>query len=240
MYFLKLAKDLKKYEINTITKFDGIACISKIDKEIFKSFEPNLNYATIPVSLSKAEKTIDYSNSNFFHIGSMNWKPNIEAVELLTSTIFPQIKAKIPNSKLVIAGSNMPKNIESNLEKGIEVIGFVENVNQFMTEKGIMISPIKSGSGVRIKLLEAMNLGVPILTTSQGAEGIEKYANKTETEKTCIIQDENNKFIEAAIELALDEKKRSEIGSNGKKLIENKYQTEQVTNKLIGFIKHIS
>lgn len=239
-YIQKLAKDLKRYELNTITKFDGIACISRIDKEVFKSILPNNNYVTLPVSLSDIDKISDYSNPNFFHIGSMNWKPNLEAVEILITTIFPKIREKLPNAKLIIAGSNMPKQFISNENEGIEVVGFVKSISDFMTENGIMISPIKSGSGVRIKLLEAMNLGVPILTTTQGAEGIDTFLDNEYLKSTCWIEDESELFIQKAIELALNQEIREEIGRNAKKLIETKYQTEQVTKKLIEFIKHIS
>jgi glycosyltransferase involved in cell wall biosynthesis len=102
-----------------------------------------------------------------------------------------------------------------------------------------MIVPLKSGSGVRVKLLEGLSLGVPIVTTTQGAEGIESTLSDS-TKRTMIIEDEIEKIIAASVNLFQNQELRSELGENGQKLIQTKYQIEPVTNKIIEFIKHIS
>ena len=214
-------------------------CISKLDKNKFKSHLPNINYATIPITIEQSQFISDYSIQRFFHIGSMNWKPNVESVNFLINDIFPKIKALLPNAELILAGSNMPKDITSNHTKGIKVLGFIEDVPSFMASNGIMIVPLKSGSGVRVKLLEGLSIGVPILTTSQGAEGIESTLSDS-TKRTMIIENEIENIITTAVNLFQNQELRSEIGENGKKLIQSKYQIEPVTNKIIEFIKHIS
>jgi glycosyltransferase involved in cell wall biosynthesis len=169
----------------------------------------------------------------------MNWKPNIESVNLLINDIFPKIRNLLPDAELILAGSNMPKEIESNTAKGIKVLGYIEDLSSFMASNGIMIVPLKSGSGVRVKLLEGLSLGVPIVTTSQGAEGIESTLSDS-TKRTMIIEDEIENIIAASVNLFQNQELRSELGENGKKLIQSKYQIEPVTNKIIEFIKHIS
>ncbi len=239
IYLNKLAKNLKKVELSTLPQFDGVFCISKLDKNKFKSYLPNINYATIPLTIDRSQINSDYSIQRFFHIGSMNWKPNIESVNLLINDIFPKIRNLLPDAELILAGSNMPKEIESNTAKGIKVLGYIEDLSSFMASNGIMIVPLKSGSGVRVKLLEGLSLGVPIVTTSQGAEGIESTLSDS-TKRTMIIEDEIENIIAASVNLFQNQELRSELGENGKKLIQSKYQIEPVTNKIIEFIKHIS
>jgi glycosyltransferase involved in cell wall biosynthesis len=239
IYLNKLAKNLKKVELSTLPRFDGILCISKSDKNKFKTYLPNINYATIPITIEQSQINSNYSIQRFFHIGSMNWKPNIESVNLLINEIFPKIRTLLPDAELILAGSNMPKEIESNTVKGIIVLGYIEDLSSFMASNGIMIVPLKSGSGVRVKLLEGLSIGVPIVTTSQGAEGIESTLSDS-TKQTMIIEDEIENIIAAAVNLFQNQELRSELAENGKKLIQSKYQIEPVTNKIIEFIKHIS
>ena len=234
-YFSKLAKDLKTEELKSLNAVDGIACISSEDKELFKVFGVTTPMCTAPVAIEINETECDYSVDSFYHLGSMNWEPNIEAVRHLIDVIFPEIRLKIPNAKLYLAGSFMPKEFVSDTSKGIEVLGFVENANDFKAKHGIMLAPIKSGSGVRIKILKGMGMGVPIVTTVVGAEGIpakndsELYIAKNDTE-----------FIDYAVSLAQSQEKRTSLGANAKTFIESNYQIETVTKNLIEFIKHIS
>ncbi len=235
LYFKKLAKDLKKTELKYLHVVDGLACISRDDKLIFQENGIKTPISTIFVAIEKQEKSIDYITDSFYHIGSMNWSPNVEAVNWLVTSIFPAIRKELPNAKLYIAGSFMPKEFVTDATKGIEVVGFVDNVSDFMTTKGIMLAPLKSGSGVRIKILEGMSFGVPIITTKIGAEGINGQ-NGTDL----FIAKNETEFIQAAISLSNSKEKRASLGSNAKQYIENNYQIEPITKKIIEFIQHIS
>ncbi len=235
LYYKKLAKDLKKAEIQLLSQADGLACITKDDQTIFKKSGITVQMTTIPVAIDKIDKQSDYSQNTFFHLGSMNWNPNIEAVRWLVTSIFPKIRSQLPDAKLYLGGSYMPKEFKSDASKGIEVLGYVENAAEFMTTHGIMLAPLKSGSGVRIKLLEGMNLGVPTVTSITGAEGINGV-----NEHDFFVAENETSFVKYAVKLAQSETERQEIGLNGKKLVEEHYHTESVTQHLIEFINYIS
>lgn len=234
-YFKKLAKDLKVAELSILKKVDGIACITKQDKTIFKDLGITTPMTTIPVAIDHNEGVCNYSINTFYHLGSMNWNPNIEAVKWLIDSIFPSIKKQLPDAKLILGGSFMPKEFQSDESKGIEVAGYVENIDEFMTSKGILLAPLKSGSGVRIKLLEGMSLGVPVVTTTTGAEGIDG-----ESGVDLYIANNEEEFVKYAIELSKSEEKRATLGTNAKLLIEKNYHIKSVKEKLIDFIKFIS
>ncbi|MBI1837929.1 MAG: glycosyltransferase family 4 protein [Flavobacteriia bacterium] len=240
IYLKKLANDIQKQEELLIQKVDGVACISKSDKNYFKVNFPTIKLATIPVVIESNQIISNYENFHFFHLGSMNWKPNIQTVEILIHTIFPLIKKKLPQSKLILAGSNMPEKYKSNPKDGIEIKGYIDDVPEFMSQNGIMLVPLMSGSGVKIKILEGLNMGIPIITTSIGAEGIDTCLNNNPSKPTLIVENDFKKFSEEAIKLATSFENRKMIGQNGLKLIQKKYKIENVTQKLIEFIKYIS
>ena len=234
-YFKKLAKDLKIAELFYMKRVDGICCVSKNDKKIFQELKIATPIATIPIAIEQNSTQSNYEINSFFHIGSMNWGPNLEAIRWLVSTIFPSIRNQIPAAKLYLAGSNMPKEFITDESKGIEVVGYIDDIFEFMTNKGIMLVPLKSGSGVRVKLIEGMNLGVPIVTTKIGAEGINGEHNKE-----IIIAKNEAEFVEFAVSLSNSKEKRTSLGENAKTFIAKNYQIENVTKKLIEFIEHIS
>jgi glycosyltransferase involved in cell wall biosynthesis len=234
LYFQKLARDLKKNELINLNKIDGLVCITDQDQKVFIDNNIQIPKTTIPVAIEKTNLLSDYSINTFFYLGAMNWQPNIESVEWLLNSIFPKIRQIIPDAKILIAGSFMPDKFKSDESKGIEIIGFVKKTSDFIANNGIMLAPIKSGSGVRIKLLESMNLGVAIVTTNIGSEGINGLNGYD-----FFSVDNEEEFINVAVELAKNKNKRELIGRNAKALIENNYQLEYITKNIIEFIKKI-
>jgi glycosyltransferase involved in cell wall biosynthesis len=211
-----------------------LVCITEQDQKVFLNNNIQIPITTIPVTIEKTNLLSDYKINTFFHLGSMNWQPNIESVDWLLNSIFPKIRKKIPDAKLLLAGSFMPDKYKSDESKGIEIVGLVNKTSDFMANNGIMLAPLKSGSGVRIKLLESMNLGVAIVTTTIGSEGI----NGVNGCDFFSVENEEE-FITAAVELAKNKSKRELIGRNAKSLIEKNYQLESITKNIIEFIKKI-
>ncbi|MBK7964297.1 MAG: glycosyltransferase [Bacteroidetes bacterium] len=107
-----------------------------------------------------------------FHIGAMDWLPNIEGIEWFFEKVWPIVKAKFPAAQLALAGKKMPESIKAYQSNSIEVNDFVTDNIAFIGNGGIMIVPLFSGSGMRVKIVEGMAMQKAIVTTSIGAEGI--------------------------------------------------------------------
>jgi len=230
-YLNRLAKDLKKYEIATLNQVDGILSLSEDDLAIFKGLAINTKMITIPVTVEVSESEHDYSISTLFHLGAMNWQPNIEAVEYMIEML-PNIRQKIEDMEFRIAGIYAENEFDSSKEEGIVVEGFVEDLNAFIASAGILTTPIKSGSGVRIKILEMMAAGVPVITTNLGAQGLFNLDSVS-------IADSKKDFVASVYELANDENKRRELGMNAKSYINLHHNPEKVTKQLVEFIESI-
>jgi glycosyltransferase involved in cell wall biosynthesis len=176
----------------------------------------------IPVSIDQDENSTKTIHNHFFFIGGMDWAPNKEVAELLISVIFPRIKSKIPEALLTIAGSGTDQLIEG---EGISCLGFVPDSMEFMRNSGTLLLPLQSGSGVRIKLLEAMSIGAPIVTTNMGKEGI-----------ACLdcmsVADSIDDFITEAIALNSNEELKEKYSKNSRLFIKKNYSPKQIANDL--------
>jgi glycosyltransferase involved in cell wall biosynthesis len=153
----------------------------------------------------------------------MNWKPNKDAVDFLIQAVWNR-NAELP--PLVIGGSFITANSFTNLPSNCSVIGSVNDALAFMAKNGILVSPIQSGSGVRVKLLEALSLGVPIITTAIGASGIDVAT------AGIIIAETAEEFTQAIVGIANDEQRKIAIGAKGKAYINSQHQFEAITLKI--------
>jgi len=231
-YLRKLAKDLRTYEVNTLNTVDGILALSNMDIEAFKAQGVETASTLIPVAIELNNETANTEINHFFHLGVMNWQPNIQAAQRLVK-IFPAIRQQVPDAKLRIAGKYAKEVITENIEDGIIVDGFVDDAKAYSREAGILVSPILSGSGIRIKLLEAMALGIPSVTTTLGAQGIH-YMNS----KCLIVRDSDDEITQACIELARDKNLREEISKNARDYIRKNHNIDSISSEIVEFIEH--
>lgn len=168
-YLTTLYQTLKKEEAQILNAADQIWAMSEADVELMKKKDIITPIHYIPVAIEIPDVHSDLKHTTCFHLGSMNWQPNIEAVNYLFDHLWRTSSALPP---LQIAGSHSEYLLNTTLPNNVSIIGKVPDVNRFMQSAGILVSPIQSGSGIRIKLLEALALGVPCITTSLGAAGI--------------------------------------------------------------------
>lgn len=228
-YLRKLSRDLKHFEVKTLKAADRILSISSDDLQEFRNNGITTEAIVIPVGIETPDYQHNYTKSDLFHLGAMNWTPNVEAVNTVIS-ILPEVRSKLPELQFTIAGINADLYYQTDEAKGIVCAGFVPAIEEFIASQGILVTPIKSGSGVRIKVLEMMAYGVPVITTSLGAQGIEDLSG-------VVIADTKESLIESVYELANDDKKRTTLGNQAKSVINLHYNPETITANVLEFIK---
>ena len=169
------------YEKYYLPKFDVIISMSENDKEILtKNFKVK-NILVKPNGINETNFLEKKANKviNLGYIGSFNHPPNRTAITYFINKIAPQLEKNRINYKYFIAGDNDQKDIKKIInrsdlinKKNIINLGKVKEVEDFYKKINILIAPIFSGSGTRIKILEALSFGVPVITSAIGAEGI--------------------------------------------------------------------
>ncbi len=236
LYLSHLATTLENYEKTIINQVDGIVPITKKDA-LFFSGETNvpveavsfgIDFNKIPYKKqAKAEHAL-------FHIGSMNWIPNIEGIKWFLNEVWSEVSKTIPGLKLYLAGRETPdwlKNIGLN---NVKVVGEVPDAFEFMASKTISIAPLFSGSGIRIKIIESMAMGKAVIATTVGAEGI----NYTDG-KNILIADTKKGFIKAIEKLYNNPELTATIGRNARELVKTEHNIQETSAQLENFYKRI-
>lgn len=227
-------KRLKKFEINVLRQLDAIVTITDVDKHFFEQLSFNKPIYTcitgVNVGAYREKKTALVKPNTIFYFASMDWMPNQEAVDWFLNNCWKEIHQAVPDTKFVIAGRFMPQRfIKLNLAN-VLVIEKVADAAQFYNEHQIMLVPLLSGSGLRIKIIEGMAYGKPIISTSIGAEGV----NYTEG-KNILIADAPEKFSSAVISLLKDSEKRCRIEQEALLLAEKEFDNKKVAAGLVDF-----
>ena len=170
--------------------------------------------------------------NSLFHIGSMDWMPNQEGINWFLESVWPALHKEIPEVRLYLAGRKMPERLMKAQIEGVNVVGEVADSSYFIGSKQINIVPLLSGSGIRVKIIEAMSLGKTVVTTSIGAEGI----NYTDG-KDILIANTPEEFIAQIRRCVADKEFCRQIGQNAYELIVKEYGTQALTKKFLALYR---
>ena len=233
------SKQMKRYECSLGNMIDAFATISMPDYQFFKTLYDTIPGTVIPfgINVEDYEPEEDYMPSDkpeLFHIGSMDWMPNIEGVEWFLDEVWPRVLSEFPEVTFTIAGRKIPAEIIERNERNVLVAGEVESANEFMLSKDIMIVPILAGSGIRVKIIEGMALGKVVITTSIGAEGLD-----VENGKNILIADTPEEFVAAIEKCVKTPDVCAIIGENARNFVSLYHNNELITNKLIDFYRSL-
>jgi len=175
-YLFKLAKRLKQFENWMLCRFDAIAAITETDQQRLGALgaHPPIHFIPAGVDMSRfqVDASIRPKPHTLFMIGSFDWLPNQEGLDWFLTEVWPKAHELYPALELHLAGKQMPARFQELRLPGVTVHGFVESAAAFMQQYDVMLVPLLSGGGMRIKIIEGMALGKCILSTALGAEGI--------------------------------------------------------------------
>lgn len=234
-YLELLTNRLKNYELDILQKFDLLLPISTKENEYLKELKLNRSYY-LPFGVTQKHDlpVVQMEEKSCYHIGSMDWAPNVEGVQWFLENVWTEIHDNLPGVALYLAGKNMPPSFLSKENENLHIVGEVDDVIRFSLEKNIMLVPLLSGAGIRIKILEAMSLGKTIVTTTVGVDGIGAIHMQN-----ILIADTVEDF-RTALQFCYNEPEEArKIGERGKEFVFSHYRTETIYNDLIDFIQHL-
>ena len=228
--FVKMEhKRMKQFENLAFEFFDNKLIISKNDRSQITHIDHS-KIKIIPNGIDsnyfkniKVEKKFD-----LIFIGNLNYKPNIEAAKFIAKEIYPRLKLRLPNIKIHIAGSNPNKKILRLANKGIKVSGWVEDIRKSYCSGKVFFAPMTIGSGLQNKLLEAMSLSIPCITSKLCNESL-----MGKNMKNIIIGNNIEDYLEKIIQILNDVKLRNKIGNSGRKYVVENFSWESSNKALI-------
>ncbi|MGL5892652.1 MAG: glycosyltransferase family 4 protein, partial [Bacteroidia bacterium] len=233
----RIAAQLKHDERKALKAVDGIAAISEEDAATLAQLaQSSIKAAYIPFALKLPEQQGNVQQLPFTlaHIGAMDWAPTAEGARWLCDEVWPLIYAAQPEAKLFLAGRKLRENDEHWTAPGIQVLGEVDNAQQFMRQAAVVAVPPRSGGGVRIKLAEALALGCPTVSTSLGAEGIQVKEGEH-----LLIADDARAFANAVLRLFASREMAAQLGENAKLHAALHLNQAAATKKLSDFYSQI-
>lgn len=181
-----------RYEHFWYSRASTLMAISENDLGVLNSFVPAVRCFYSPVAMEIGPSTVRVANGYVAFIGNFSHAPNRDALEWLLKDIWPKVRARRPGAELRIAGPQIPAHIQSDAGQGVNVVGFVDDIGEFYAQAAMALVPYRFGGGVKIKALEAMAHGCPVVATTIGAEGL-----KVENLKHILVADEPEAFAGA-------------------------------------------
>jgi glycosyltransferase involved in cell wall biosynthesis len=223
-----------RYELKQLPKADRIQVSSSDNRNLLESFLPNLK-GKIDDHLRAG---IDTSNYDFraggrepdamLFLGSFRHLPNQEAIDWLLRRVLPRVQERRPQARLVVVGSDPPpRHFLPASATNVELVGFVPDVREPLSRYALFLCPILSGSGVRVKLLEAFAAGIPAVSTRLGAEGLTAADGDI-----CALADDPEEFADRIVDLLESPDKREEMAIRARRYVLEYRDMSRMTQRL--------
>jgi glycosyltransferase involved in cell wall biosynthesis len=215
---------IKRYEGQVCREFDAVLAVSAEDKAALQEA------AELPVEITVIPITVDTDEvqqvqrapgaGHILHIGTMFWPPNIDGIRWFINDVYPLIRERRPKVVFDVLGARPPRDLLDLNTKGIgvNVTGYVDNPAPYLEQAGVMVVPLRAGGGMRVKILNALAQGLPLVSTTIGSEGI-----AVESGRHLLIADRPEDFARATLRLLEDQELASAMGRRGRELIVDSY-----------------
>jgi glycosyltransferase involved in cell wall biosynthesis len=231
-YLGYLAQKLKRFEINHLSQYDFLAAITQKDLERFQALGFKNSGKVIPIGVDPTDYKPDFGSYqkelSIAFIGSLDWQPNIEGIEWFLEDVWSKLQKRFSRVKLHIAGRNAPKWLKTTRIKNMVFIGEVPDAPAFINQHSIVVVPLRSGSGMRAKILEAMALGKVVITTTIGLEGI-----TAKHRKVVLIADNPKQFVEALAFCQQQNGRLEQMGRKAMEFVNRRFETKEIGKQLM-------
>jgi len=232
-YLSLLTKRLKKYEIASVNTYDAIVAITDRDQKRFEELGAQVPLHNAPAGVDLSNLVPDDSALTFpslLFLGGLDWMPNQEGLKWFLNEVWPRLNQEFPDLTFHIAGRNQPEWMSRINASHVHVLGEVEDAQALMQSKAVMVVPLFSGSGMRIKVIEGMAMERAVVSTSLGVEGI-----SAEDNVHLCIADSAGAFAEKIAQCIRNREFYDELRQNGRKFIENHFDYREVAKDVLSF-----
>lgn len=223
----------QKYIASLVSGFNYCTVVSEPERMLLvKAGVPAEKIHLIPNSIDLKvyrDITADPKRNTLIFPGSIRFYANHDAVTWFLKDIFPLIQLEVPEVQLIVTGDQGDISIPR--QPGVHFSGFLEDVKPAIASSWISLAPIRMGGGTRLKILESMSLGTPVVSTRKGAEGLAVVHNEH-----LLLADSPQEFARQVIRLLSDAQLRQTLGENGKRLVAEKYDWDKTVDRFLHLI----
>jgi glycosyltransferase involved in cell wall biosynthesis len=230
-----LARDwplLKRYEGELCRQFDAVTAVTEEDRDLLIEAGARDDITVIPIAIDtdeQAQINRRPSGPHIVHIGTMYWPPNIDGINWFLDHVYPLVKQQVPEVRCTLIGARPPASIvqRGHDDPSLTVTGYVDDPMPFLEDASMMMVPLLAGGGMRVKILNALSQGLPMVSTTVGCEGI-----RVRDGHDILIADTPEAFAAATIRLLNDATLNTQITSAGRQTAEQFYDYRQACRPL--------
>ncbi|MFM2156840.1 MAG: hypothetical protein RL516_1589 [Bacteroidota bacterium] len=235
LYLNILTKQLKKYEQRILNKVDLLLPLTWDDAQILTSMQCRKSMMVLPIGVNANDYAIIQQPNNqvVFHLGAMDWLPNVEGIRWFVKKVWPLVIKENSNAVLRLAGKGMPTDLLKLNSERLKVSDYIADASEFFNEGQVMVVPLLSGSGMRVKIIEGMAMGKAIVTTSIGKEGI-----IAQHQKELLVADTAEDFAAAIVQLLNDNGMVERLGNEARELVQTRYDLQFLGKKWKEFVEN--
>jgi sugar transferase (PEP-CTERM/EpsH1 system associated) len=201
---------------------DAVGAMSALDQRLIKQRAPSAQVFLTPngvdVDFFTPDETVMRDDCTAVYMGDYKYFPNVDAVLYFAQEILPLIRAKRPDFKLTLLGKDPSPEIQALAGDGVTVTGLVEDTRPYLQGSAVFVCPLRSGSGTRFKLMEALACGCPVVSTAVGCEGLDAIDGEH-----MLIRDDPQAFADAVIDLLGNPERGAAIGRAGRAWVVEKH-----------------
>lgn len=231
-------KRVKKWEIDFVSQFKKVLVCSLEDQLYLESL--GLNQVDIlengvDTTMFKPSEA-PYIPNRILFTGNMDYAPNVDAVVYFTAEIWPKIRKEVPQAKFIIAGQRPVAKVLALQSDSVEVTGFIEDLSKEYAKAHVVVSPLRIGAGTQNKVLEALAMNIPVVTTNVGYTGL-----KLKRDEGALVSLSANEFADNTIKLLKDPDFRDSVGCKGGESIRSRFGWSGIAQKLENYfieLKH--
>ncbi|MBN1657074.1 MAG: glycosyltransferase [Anaerolineae bacterium] len=239
MLMKREARAFRGYEVEMCLAFDAVLTVtqedrrhllSMVDDGVREAFESRLTVMPICVDPGTVVPAVhrDSGQPTILHLGTMFWPPNAEGVAWFARDVLPLVHRQLPDARFVVVGKNPPPEVEAlDADPCVMVTGYVQELEPYLAAADVFVVPVHAGTGMRVKILDAWLWGLPVVSTTIGAEGIEIVPGEN-----ILIGDDTNSFADAVVSLLTDRQLNCRLRSEGRAWVETNYAWSAVYRRL--------
>lgn len=231
-YYRHEGSRVEQYEREFCPQFSLNVTCSDVDSERLREIAPQSQVLTVPNGVDLQyfyPSGLEKNASSLIFVGTLNWYPNVEAVIYIANTLWPKLKKLHPDLTFHIVGANPPQQISALAQRdpSFKVHGFVEDIRPMIEQATVYVCPIRDGGGTKLKILDAMAMGAPIVAYPLACEGIEVTPGHD-----VLFAETDDEFVRQISELLGSPALQQKISRNARKLIEGRFSYEVIGREL--------
>ena len=224
-----------RYELSMLPRCDRVQVCTRENGAYLAGFLPGIR-SRIQPGLRAGIDTARYTFApegrepfTMLFLGSFRHEPNIVALDWFVNLVLPRIVARRPQARLVVVGSDAPpRHPYADREPAIEIRGFVDDIREPLGRYAVFVCPVRSGSGVRVKLLEAFSSGIPVVSTRIGAEGLAR-----QDAEFCLLADEPEPFADKVLQVFDDPSAAAQMSARARAEVVANWDMAAITARLL-------